>query len=451
MSENIQENKMGVMPENKLLLSMSVPMMISMLVQAFYNIVDSLFVSRISEEALTAVSYAFPIQSLIIALAGGVCVGVNALLSRALGEKDKKKVQEYAMNGIFLLFVIYLIFLFVAIFAVKPFYAMQTDNERIIKYGVQYLSIVCGVSFGCCFQFIFDRLLQSTGKTFYTMLTQMTGAIINIILDPILIFGLFGMPRMGVTGAAAATVIGQVIAAIMSIIFNIKKNKEIQFSFKGFRPAKKAIGRIFQVAVPSIIMQSIGSVMVVGMNAILGAFTETAVAVFGIYFKMQSFIFMPIFGLNNGMVPIVAYNYGARKKDRLVKIVKLSIMYAVIIMVFGFVMFQLMPDRMLNLFEASEHMKMIGVPALRIISLHFIFAGFNIIGGSMFQALGNAVYSMLTSICRQLCVLLPAAFLLSLAGNVNLVWWAFPIAEVFATIMTCVFLIKINNKVLRKI
>lgn len=451
MSEQIQENKMGVMPENKLLLSMSIPMMISMLVQALYNIVDSLFVARINEEALTAVSYAFPLQTLIIALSGGTCVGINALLSRALGEKNQKKVRDYALNGVFLMILTYVLFLLAGIFVVKPFYTMQTQNPLIIEYGVQYLSIVCCASIGICMQFVFEKLLQSTGKTMCTMFTQLTGAIINLILDPILIFGLFGMPKMGVAGAAVATVIGQIAAGILAFILNLKYNKEINFDIKGFKPSGRIIKQIYTIGVPSIIMQSIGSIMVVGMNAILGAFTETAVAVFGIYFKMQSFIFMPIFGLNNGMVPIVAYNYGARKKERLVKVIKLSIMYAMSIMLVGFVLFQTIPDLMLKLFEASDNMMKIGVPALRIISVHFIIAGFNIIGSTMFQALGSAVYSMITSICRQLVVLLPAAYILAKVGDVSAVWWAFPVAEIFALFMTIGFIIRVNKKVLSRI
>ncbi len=450
MSEQVQENKMGVMPENKLLLSMSVPMMLSMLVQALYNIVDSLFVARINEEALTAVSYAFPLQTLIIALSGGTCVGINALLSRALGEKNEKKVREYALNGVFLMFLTYIVFFLVGIFVVRPFYEFQTNNKMIIEYGVDYLTVILCASFGVCMQFIFEKLLQSTGKTVHTMITQMTGAIINIILDPIFIFGYFGVPKMGVTGAAVATVIGQIVAGIFALILNVKCNKEINFNIKGFKPSGDVIKQIYTIGVPSIIMQSIGSIMVVGMNAILGAFTETAVAVFGIYFKMQSFIFMPIFGLNNGMVPIVAYNYGARKKSRLIKIVKLSVIYAVSIMFIGVIAFLAIPDLMLKLFEASDNMLNIGVPALRIICIHFLLAGFNIIGGSMFQALGSAVYSMITSICRQLLVLLPVAFLLSRLGSVNYVWWAFPIAELFATVMTIIFITRINKNVLSK-
>ncbi|MCM1136830.1 MAG: MATE family efflux transporter [Clostridium sp.] len=446
-----QENKMGVVPVNKLLISMSLPMMLSMLVQALYNIVDSIFVSRIDENALTAVSLAFPIQSLMIALGAGTGVGINALLSKALGEKDFEKANKAAVNGVFLAAVSFVIFLLVGIFAVTPFYVSQTEDAQIVEYGKKYLSIVCCCSFGVYTQFVFERLLQSTGKTVYTMLTQGLGAIINIILDPIFIFGYFGIPRMGVAGAAIATVIGQVAAGTVGIIVNQKKNTEIKLIFKGFRPDMAIIGQIYQVGVPSIIMQSIGSVMTYGMNRILLTFTSTAAAVFGVYFKLQSFVFMPIFGLNNGMVPIVAYNYGARKKDRLIKTVKYSIIYAVVIMIVGFAVFQVFPAQLFALFDASEAMLAIGIPALRIISVSFLFAGFCIVSGSMFQALGNGVYSMLTSIARQLVILLPAAYLLSLTGNVNNVWWSFPIAELMSLVMTVYFLIRINNKVIKHI
>ncbi|MCM1124884.1 MAG: MATE family efflux transporter [Lachnospiraceae bacterium] len=446
-----KENKMGTMPVNGLLISMSLPMMLSMLVQALYNIVDSIFVSRIDENALTAVSMAFPIQSLMIALGAGTGVGVNALLSRSLGEKDYEKADKTAVNGVFLYVLSYLVFLVVGLVAVTPFYLSQTADAQIIDYGKQYLTIICCCSFGMYMQFIFERLLQSTGKTVYTMITQGTGAIINIILDPIFIFGYFGVPRMGVAGAAAATVTGQVIAGIMGIIINEKKNTDIKLRLKGFTPDGQIIGQIYKVGIPSIIMQAIGSVMTYGMNRILIVFSSTAVAVFGVYFKLQSFIFMPIFGLNNGMVPIIAYNYGAGKKDRLVKTLKYSIMYAVGMMAVGFIIFQLFPAPMFALFDASETMLAIGVPALRTISVSFLFAGFCIVCGSLFQALGNGVYSMIVSIARQLFVLLPAAYLLSLAGKVGYVWWAFPIAEVVSLGVTIFFLIRINKKVIRHI
>lgn len=446
-----KENKMGVMPVNKLLMNMSLPMMISMLVQALYNVVDSIFVSRIDENALTAVSMAFPIQSLMIALGAGTGVGVNALLSRSLGEKDYDRVNKAAGNGIFLAGINYLVFLLVGILVTTPFYLSQTKDAQILSYGQQYLTIICCCSFGMYGQFIFERLLQSTGRTFYTMITQSIGAIINIILDPIFIFGYFGIPKMGVAGAAIATVIGQIVAGTIALVINIKKNDEIQLRLKGFRPDGKTIARIYEVGIPSIIMQAIGSVMTYGMNRILIIFSSTAVAVFGVYFKLQSFIFMPVFGLNNGMVPIIAYNYGAGKKDRLIKTLKLSIIYAVGLMLLGVIIFQLFPAPLFALFDASETMLAIGIPALRIISLSFIFAGFCIVCGSLFQALGNGVYSMVVSIARQLLVLLPVAYLLSLSGKVEAVWWAFPIAEIVSLSLTVFFMFRINRKVISRI
>lgn len=446
-----KENKMGVMPVNKLLMNMSLPMMISMLVQALYNVVDSIFVSRIDENALTAVSMAFPIQSLMIALGVGTGVGVNALLSRSLGEKDYDRVNKAAGNGIFLAGINYLVFLLVGILVTTPFYLSQTKDAQILSYGQQYLTIICCCSFGMYGQFIFERLLQSTGRTFYTMITQSIGAIINIILDPIFIFGYFGVPKMGVAGAAIATVIGQIVAGTIALVINIKKNDEIQLKLKGFRPDGKIIAWIYEVGIPSIIMQAIGSVMIYGMNRILIAFSSTVVAVFGVYFKLQSFIFMPVFGLNNGMVPIIAYNYGAGKKDRLIKTLKLSIIYAVGLMLLGVIIFQLFPAPLFALFDASETMIAIGIPALRIISLSFIFAGFCIVCGSLFQALGNGVYSMVVSIARQLLVLLPVAYLLSLSGKVEAVWWAFPIAEIVSLSLTVFFMFRINRKVISRI
>lgn len=449
--KHVTENKMGVMPVNKLLISMSVPMMMSMLVQALYNIVDSIFVARVSEDALTAVSLAFPVQTLMVALAGGTGVGVNALLSRALGEKDFKRVNDAARNGIFLAAVSYLVFLLVGLFAVKPFYLAQTRDAEIVNYGIQYLTIVCCLSFGSFAQFIFERLLQSTGKTFYTMITQMTGAVINLILDPIMIFGLFGFPRMEAAGAALATVIGQIVAGVLACILNVQKNHELHLDFKGFKPSGKVIGMIYRVGVPSIIMQSIGSVMTFSMNQILIAFSSTATAVFGVYYKLQSFVFMPVFGLNNGMVPIIAYNYGARKKDRMMKTYKLSLVLAVSIMTLGTIVFMLIPDKLFMLFDASEHMLSMGVPALRIICVHFPVAAFCIVTGSLFQALGKAVYSMINSICRQLVVLIPVAYLLAQLGDVNYVWLAFPIAEVSSALLTSIFLIRTKKNLIDKL
>ena len=436
------ENKMGVMPVNKLLVSMSLPMMISMLVQALYNIVDSYFVAKISENALSAVSLAFPIQTLMIAILGGSSVGLGTVLSHSLGEKKFKKVTEVANHGIFITIIIYLIFVLIGIFAIKPFFASQTKDTEILNFGMDYLQLICIGSVGLCGQFLFERLLQSTGKTFYTMITQATGAIINIILDPIFIFGLWGFPKLGVMGAAVATIIGQICAFLFAFYLNHKKNSEVKINLKGFSPSPYLIGQIYKIGFPSIIMQSIGSIMVYGMNQILMSFTSTATAVFGVYFKLQSFIFMPIFGLNNGMLPIMAYNYGARKKSRLISAIKLGMVYAISLMAIGFIAFQVWPRQLLNIFDASEQMLSIGIPALRIISLHFLLAGFNIIALSTCQALGKAVYSMITSICRQLVVLLPAAYILSRFGNVNYVWWAFPIAEIVALIITAGFLIK---------
>ncbi len=448
-----QENKMGTMPVNKLLITMSLPMMISMIVQALYNIVDSIFVSMISENALSAVSLAFPIQTLLIAVATGTGVGVNAVLSRALGEKNPEKASSTAMHGIFLSLMSFLVFVIIGIFAIKPFYRSQTIGAdiEIFNYGVQYTSIVCIASFGIFGQIIFERLLQSTGKTIYSMYAQASGAIINIIFDPILIFGLFGMPKLGVVGAAIATVLGQIVAACVAIFFNIKVNKEIKLSLKGFKLDKKIIGTIYTVGAPSIIMQAIGSVMNYGMNLILIGFTSTATAVFGIYYKIQSIFFMPVFGLNNGMVPIVAYNYGALNRKRLVKTVKLSIMYAMILTITGFLIFQIMPEKLLGLFDASSNMLEIGIPALRIISISYLAAGFCIVAGSVFQALGNGMYSLIVSVARQLVILLPMAFILSKLGGLMVVWWAFPIAEIMSFAVSSLFLFRINKSIISKI
>lgn len=451
MEQVRKENKMGVMPENKLLLSMSLPMMVSMLVQALYNVVDSVFVSRISENALTAVSLAFPVQSLMIAIGVGTAVGVNALLSKTLGEKEYEKAQKVADNAVFLAAICYILFVIVGLVVVTPFYLSQTKDTEIVEYGKQYLTIVCVASIGIFMQTMFERLLQSTGKTFYTMITQGTGAVINIILDPLLIFGIGFFPEMGVAGAATATIIGQIVAAILAIYFNAKHNEYIKIDVKKIRPQAQIIKQIYAVGAPSIVVQAIGSVMVYGMNLILIAFTSTATAVFGAYFKLQSFVFMPVFGLNNGMVPIISYNYGAGKKNRVIKITKLSITYAVAIMFVGLVLMQIIPDKLLLLFDASETMLAIGVPALRIISTSFLFAGFCIVCGSVFQALGNGVYSMVVSVTRQLVVLLPVAYLLSKLGDVNYVWWAFPIAEVFSLGLSTFFLVRIYRKIIRHI
>jgi putative MATE family efflux protein len=437
---HLAENKMGVMPINRLLITMSVPMIMSMLVQALYNVVDSLFVSRIGEEALTAVSLAFPIQLAMMAIAGGTGVGVNAVLSRSLGEKNHIEADKTAHNGIFLAFLSFLIFFVFGVFFIRSYFAVQTSTSLIVNYGYDYLSVICTFSCGLFGQVIFDRLLQSTGRTFYTMITQGVGAIINIILDPIMIFGLFGFPALGVRGAALATIIGQMVAAALSCYFNIRLNRDIHLMIRGFRPNLTSIRRIYTVGFPSIIMIIIGSIMTFGLNTILLSLSATAAAVFGVYFRLQSFIFMPVFGLNNGLVPIVAYNYGARRHDRIKQAVLLSILYAVGIMTLGFVVFQLFPRDLLALFNASETMMEIGVKALRTISWSFLGAGFCIVTGSVLQALFNSTLSMFVSIARQLVVLLPAAWFLSHFWGLDMVWWAFPIAELVSIMMSAVFL-----------
>ncbi len=452
MQENtMQENKMGVMPVGKLIITMSLPIMASMLVQALYNIVDSIFVAMLSENALTAVSMAFPIQNLMIAVATGTAVGVNALLARALGAKDHEKVQKVASNAVILALASYLLFVLVGLFGVKLFFESQTDIKELIDYGSQYTVICCLFSFGVFVQVFFERMLQATGKTIYTMYTQGIGAIINIIMDPILIFGLFGMPKMGVAGAAAATVMGQIIAAILAVYFNVTKNHEVQIRLKGIKPDFKIIGQIYGIGIPSIIMASIGSIMNYAMNRILIGFTSTATAVFGVYFKLQSFIFMPVFGLNNGVIPILAYNYGAGKRERVLRTLKLSMIYAISIMAVGTAVFQLIPGVLLELFNASELMLELGVPALRTISVSFVIAGFCIACGSAFQALGMAIYSMFVSVARQLLVLVPLAYALSLLGNVSYVWWAFPIAELMSLFVTIFFMLRLNRRVISKI
>lgn len=445
------ENKMGTMPVNKLLLSMALPMIVSMLVQALYNIVDSVFVAQLSENALTAVSMAFPIQNLMIGMATGIGVGMNAFVSKNLGQHNQEGVNKSALHGIFLELVNYLIFLCIGLFVVGKFMQTQTNNAEIVQSGTTYLRIVCICSFGIFTQVSFERLLQSTGKTLLSMTTQLTGAVINIILDPILIFGLFGMPKLGIAGAAIATVIGQIVAGAFAVILNLKKNKEIHLHLDGFRLEKEYLGRILYVGVPSVLMVAIGSVMSYGMNLILMTFSSTAVAVFGAYYKLQSFVFMPIFGLNNGMVPIISFNLGAKNKDRLIKTVKLGVCYAVGIMLVGLVIIQTMPGALLKMFNASEQMLAIGIPALRIISVSFVFAGFSIIASSTFQALGNGVFSMLVSFVRQLVFLLPAAFILSRLGNIDLVWLSFPIAEIAAVIVSAVFLKYLYNKVIKNL
>ena len=436
-----QENKMGVMPVGKLLAGMAIPMMISMLVQAFYNVVDSIFVAQLSEDALNAVSLAFPLQNLMIAFGAGTAVGINALLSRSLGEKNQAMVDKAANTGIFLALCNFVVFALIGIFLSRPFFELQAGGEQVIvDYGVDYASICLGLSIGLFSQFCFERLLQSTGRTTLAMITQLTGAVINIIMDPILIFGYFGFPRMEVAGAALATVLGQIIAAALAVFMNFKYNPEVHIRLREIRWNRQVAGEIYRVGFPSIVMQSIGSVMVFGMNKILFGFTKTATAVFGAYFKLQSFIFMPVFGLNNGMVPIVAYNFGAMRMDRVKRTVKLAVCSAVCIMAVGLAIFQLAPELLLSFFDASAEMNAIGSVALRIISISFLFAGFCVVAGSVCQAIGNPFYSLIVAVARQLVVLLPVAWLLAQTGRLELVWTAFPIAELMSLTLSIIFL-----------
>ena len=439
------ENIMGTMDVNPLLIKLSIPMMISMLVQALYNVVDSIFVARVSENALTAVSLAFSLQNMMFAVGIGTGVGVNALLSKSLGEKNQYRANKTAENGLFLALCSYLVFLVLGLTVVRPYFYAQTADADIAEQGIRYLTICCVLSLGMFMQVMNEKLLAATSRTTLSMISQLVGAIVNIILDPIFIFGYCGEALSGTTGAALATVIGQFCGAGMTLYFNTRKNPDIQISFKGFRPSAKAIGRIYTVGLPSIAMQCVGSLMTFGMNLILMAFSATAVAVFGVYFKLQSFVFMPIFGLNNGVVPIISYNYGARRPDRVKKTIKLAVCYAEGIMLAGFCIFQFAPGQVLSIFAASDAMLAIGIPAMRIICLHFLLAGVSIVLSSVFQALGNGVFSLIVSVCRQLFVLLPAAWLLAQTGNVNNVWWAFLIAEVVSILMSLAFYARINK------
>ena len=443
-----RENIMGTMEINPLLVKLSVPMMISMLVQALYNVVDSVFVSWVSEEALTAVSLAFSLQNMMIAVGVGTGVGVNALLSKSLGEKNQRRANATAENGIFLSACSFLVFLVIGLTCIKPYFYAQTSDDAIALQGIRYLSVCCIFSLGLFTQTMGEKLLAATGRTQLSMISQLVGAVVNIILDPIFIFGYCGEALSGTTGAAVATVIGQFCGAGMTLYFNTRKNPDIQLDFKGFRPSAKAIGRIYTVGLPSIAMQCVGSLMTFGMNLILMAFSSTAVAVFGVYFKLQSFVFMPIFGLNNGMVPIISYNYGARRPERVRKTIRLAVCYAEGIMVLGFCIFEFFPGQVLGLFSASQAMLTIGIPAMRIICLHFLLAGTSIVLSSVFQALGNGLFSLIVSVCRQLFVLLPAAWLLARTGNVNNVWWAFLIAEIVSVLMSLAFYAHINKTII---
>lgn len=450
----VKENKMGVLPVGKLVFSMSLPMMVSMLVQALYNIVDSLFVSQINQNAFTGVSLAFPLQNLMIAVGVGTGVGVNANLARALGEKKFEKANKFARHGIFLAVCSYLAFLAVTLCFTKVYFRAQTDVAATIRYGEQYLYIAGGLSVGSFMQIMNERLLQSTGKTVLSMFTQGLGAVINIVLDPILIFGIGPFPKMGVAGAAVATVVGQICGALFGIYLNVTRNHEINLNMRCFRPEEKFVKSIYAIGVPSIIMASVTSVMTFLLNLILagfGALKDTLQSVLGAYFKLQSFIFMPVFGLNNGTVPIISYNYGAGKRTRLVKTIKISALFATSIMLLGLLLMQVFPAQMLEIFKANGEMLRWGVPALRIISVSFIFAGVAIVFSSAFQSLGHPINSMIISIARQLVVLVPAAFLLAKTGNPDMVWWSFPIAEIMSLSASIFFMIKIHREVIRHI
>ena len=445
-SPSLKENKMGVMPVGKLLANMALPMIISMLVQALYNVVDSIYVSQISESAVTALSLAFPIQNLQIGFAVGIGVGVNSLLSKSLGERDQEAANRAAGNGMFLMFIVTVGFMIFGAFGTRPYFEMQSTVAETVEGGIAYTSICCLLTLGVFMSILCERLLQATGRTMHTMITQSTGAIINIILDPILIHGWFGLPAMGIAGAAVATVIGQWCAAALALFFNFKFNPDIQLGFKYLKPHGATIRQILTVGVPSIIMNSIGSFMNFSMNQILQGFSETATSVFGIYFKIQSFFFMPLFGINNATISIIAYNYGARKPDRIVKTQTLAVLAALALMLTGLAVFQLAPDLVLNLFNPSEEFLNLGRAALRTISWSFPIAAVCISLSSCFQALGNGIYSTITSVCRQMLVLLPVAYLLSLTGDVNKVWLAYPIAELASGTVTAILFARIYRQ-----
>ena len=446
-----QENIMGTKPVNQLLVGMAVPIMLSMLVQALYNIVDSIFVSMVSEAALTAVSLVFPVQNLMIAVGVGTAVGINAVLSRRLGEKNYEAAEKVANNGIFITVLSYIAFAVFGIVGSRPLLAVMTTNTQVAEMGAQYMFICTVLSFGMFMQITVERILQVTGKTVYQMCSQLTGAIVNIILDPIMIFGLLGCPKMGVAGAALATVIGQFCGMFVGLAINHVKNHEVRLNLRGFKPEGRIIRSIYQVGLPSIIMQSISSVMTFGMNQILIGFTETAVAVFGVYFKLQSFVFMPVFGLTSALVPIVGYNYGAQQKTRILQTIKLACIMSVSIMAIGTLIFQLAPDLLMAMFQASDAMKQIGGYALRLISLSFILAGVDIVFSSMFQAMGDGVKSLMMSAVRQLVVLLPCAYLFSLTGELNAVWLSFLAAELVSFVLGIVFFRKIYRSTISRL
>ena len=442
-------NKMGTMPIGKLLLNMALPLVISMLVQALYNVVDSIYVSRISESAVTALSLAFPVQNLLIGFATGVGVGVNSLLSKSLGEQNHERASRTAGNGFLLAVICAVLFLIFGLFFSRTFFNMQSTVAETVEGGSIYLTIVCVGSIGVFIEILFERLLQASGNAFHSMITQATGAIVNIILDPVLIFGWFGLPAMGLAGAALATVIGQWAAAILAMGLNKKYNTGLDLKRRHAKPDGYVIKMILSVGIPSVIMVGIGSIMNFSMNQILQGFSETATGVFGIYFKLQSFFFMPLFGINNAVISIVAFNYGARNPKRMMGTVKLAAIAGLVIMLVGLAAFQFIPEVLLGIFNPSAEFMAMGVRALRTISWCFPVAAVCIILGSTFQALGTGIYSTMVSLCRQMLVLLPAAYLLSLLGDVNLVWWAYPIAEGMGLAVTLFFFLRNYRKLIK--
>ena len=447
-----KENKMGTMPVKKLILNMSLPMIISMMVQALYNVVDSIFVAQLSEEALTAVTLVFPMQNFIIALATGTGVGFNVLLSQGLGEKNYDKSDSAANAGVFLVLINTIIFVLIGLFGAVPFITSQTNDAAIQADAIIYLQIISFLSTGSFLQITGERLLQATGRTMLSMISQIVGAVANIILDPIMIFGLFGCPKLGVAGAAYATVIGQFIAAAVGLFLNVKYNKEIHLSIKQIlRPRMRIIKPIYFIAIPSILMVSIGSVMTYAMNIILIAFSTTATAVFGVYFKLQSFFFLPVFGLNNGLIPVLSYNYGAMNKKRIDEALRFSLALAFGIMLAGTLLLEVIPGVLLDMFNAADDMKSMGIIALRTIAIHFPLAAIGIVLSSVFQAFAQSIYSLIISVMRQLVVLIPAAWLLAQTGNVNNVWWSFFVAEIISLLASIYFFKKVYNSTIRPI
>lgn len=442
---------MGEMDEGKLLLTLAVPMILSMLVQALYNIVDSIYVASVSEDCLTALSLVFPAQNIMIGLATGTGVGVSTLISRALGRKDPEHASRVAGSAIFLCLCCWALMALFGIFGTEWFINTQTNDPVIRKYAITYMKIIAIGSLFVYFQVCFERFLQSTGLTKYSMWTQMAGAVTNIILDPFFIFGWCGLPAMGTAGAAIATVIGQAVGTALGLFFHLRRNKEIKLNLKYVAPDFRIIGNIYKIGFPSILMMCIGSITNYTMNRILIGFTSTAVAVYGAYFKVQSFFFMPVFGINNGLIPILGYNYGARKRERIYRTIKFGVLYAAVFMVTGCIIFELIPNVLLSIFSPSKEMLAIGVPALRRIALHFPIASFCIVAGSACQALDKSFFSLITSCMRQLIALLPSAYLLSLTGNVDNIWWCFLIAEFMSLICSVFFLRKTMHDVDKKL